>query len=122
MKTTATALYPFVPSGADFELAIRFFNALGFETAWNAGDVAGLKWGDAYFMLQKYENKALQENLMLTIELDDLEGYHAELVAMDLPSQFPGVRIKEPTDYPWGREMHIVDPAGVCWHIRQTGA
>ncbi len=122
MKTTATVLYPFVPSGPDFDLAIRFFNAIGFETSWNAGDIAGMKWGGAYFMLQKYENKDWQENQMLTIEVDDLEAYHAELVAMDLPAQFPGVRIKEPTDYPWGREMHIADPAGVCWHFRQSGA
>lgn len=120
MKTTATHLYPFVPSGPDFDLAIRFFNAIGFETVWNAGDVAGMRFGQAYFLLQKYHNKELQENLMLVVQVEDLEGYYAELTAMDLPVQFAGVRIKEPQDYPWGREMHLIDPAGVCWHIRKT--
>jgi hypothetical protein len=30
------------------------------------------------------------------------------------------VRTKRPTDFPWGREVHIIDPAGVCWHVRQA--
>jgi uncharacterized glyoxalase superfamily protein PhnB len=30
------------------------------------------------------------------------------------------VRAKEPTDYSWGvREVHMTDPAGVCWHFAQ---
>lgn len=122
MKTTANALYPFVPSGKDFELALRFFNAIGFETSWQAGDIAGLKFGSAYFMLQKYDNQIMQENLMLVIEVDDLEGYHTELAAIDLPASFAGVKINPPKDFPWGREMHLIDPAGVCWHIRQAGS
>ncbi len=39
--------------------------------------------------------------------------------ALDLPSKYPGVRTKAPTDYTWGREVHLIDPGGVCWHIRK---
>jgi hypothetical protein len=28
--------------------------------------------------------------------------------------------LKPPTDYAWGREVHIIDPGGVCWHVRQS--
>jgi hypothetical protein len=49
----------------------------------------------------------------------DLDGYWAEIDALDLPARYPGVRIKPPTDLPWGREAHVVDPAGVCWHFRK---
>jgi len=31
MKAQATTLYPFVPSGPNFTLALDFFRALGFE-------------------------------------------------------------------------------------------
>jgi len=52
--------------------------------------------------------------------VDDLEGYWSEIAAKDLGGRFPGVRTRPPTDFPWGREVHIVDPAGVCWHVRQA--
>lgn len=37
-------------------------------------------------------------------------------------TRFAGARLKEPTDFPWGREVNIIDPAGVCWHVRQAQA
>jgi hypothetical protein len=64
-----------------------------------------------------------QSNQMLVIEVDDLDGYWSELSPLDLPSRFAGAAIKPPTDFAWGRELHLIDPAGVCWHVRQaTGA
>jgi hypothetical protein len=32
-----------------------------------------------------------------------------------------GVKFRPPTEFPWGREIHIIDLAGVCWHVRQSG-
>jgi catechol 2,3-dioxygenase-like lactoylglutathione lyase family enzyme len=119
MKTRATALIPFVPSGPDFETALAFFTDLGFETAWRNDDLAGLRFGGAYFMLQKIHVPVWQENQMHVVEVDDLDAYWAEIDALDLPSKYSGVRTKEPTDFPWGREVHIIDPAGVCWHFRK---
>jgi hypothetical protein len=37
MKTVATTLYPFVPSGPDVARSIEFFGALGFEKQWHVG-------------------------------------------------------------------------------------
>jgi hypothetical protein len=53
MKTSATALYPFVPSGPDFALALGFFAELGFEKQWRHDGLAGLRFGGVYFMLQR---------------------------------------------------------------------
>ncbi|MGE3228768.1 MAG: glyoxalase [Hyphomicrobium sp.] len=122
MRARATALYPFVPSGPDFETALAFFAALGFETRWKADGLAGLRFGGAFFMLQSIDVAEWQRNQMLTLEVDDLETYWREVDALGLPSTFPGVRTRPPTDFPWGREVHIIDPAGVCWHIRQSPA
>ncbi len=77
MKTRATNLYPFVPSGKDFALALRFFNAIGFETVWEKSGVAALRFDRAYFLLQDVEVVVWQENHMLVVEVDDLEGYWA---------------------------------------------
>jgi predicted enzyme related to lactoylglutathione lyase len=120
MKARATSLIPFVPSGPDFDSALAFFAELGFETAWRNGDIAGLRFGGAYFLLQKIHVQVWQENQMHVVEVDDLDVYWSEIDALELPAKYPGVRTKEPTDFPWGREVHIIDPAGVCWHFRKS--
>ena len=120
MKTQATALHPFVPAGADFALALAFFAELGFETLWKHDGLAGLRYGAAFFFLQEIDVPEWQKNQMLTLEVDDLDGYWSEIAAKDLARRFQGVRLRPPTEYPWGREAHIVDPAGVCWHVRQS--
>lgn len=120
MKAKATALIPFVPSGRDFDKALAFFAEIGFEEMWKNPDIAGLRFGEASFLLQKYDSKAWAENQMIVLEVDDLDGYWAEVDALDLPSRYPGVRTKEPTDFPWGREVNLIDPAGVFWHVRKA--
>jgi predicted enzyme related to lactoylglutathione lyase len=120
MKAQATTLYPFVPSGPDFEVAIAFFAELGFAKEWQHEGYAGLRFGGAYFMLQKIDVPEWQRNQMITYEVDDLEAYWSEIDAKSLAARFPGVRTRPPTDFPWGREIHIIDPAGVCWHVRQA--
>jgi hypothetical protein len=122
MKAHATRLYPFVPSGADFATALAFFAELGFDAVWQGDGLAGLKFGAAYFLLQKIDVPEWQKNQMITFEVDDLEAYWAEIAAKGLQSRYAGVRLKAPTDYPWGREIHVIDPAGVCWHVRQAAS
>jgi hypothetical protein len=120
MKTQATTLYPFVPSGGHFARSIGFFAALGFETQWQRDGLAGLRFGGAYFLLQDIDVPDWQRNQMITFEVNDLDAYWAELQAKDLETAFPGVKLRPPTEFPWGREIHILDLAGVCWHVRQT--
>lgn len=120
MKAKGKALYPFVPSGPRFAVSIEFFQELGFDKLWENEGLAGLRFGDAYFMLQNIDVPEWQKNQMLTFEVDDLDGYWSEIAAQNLADRFTGVQTKPPTDYPWGREIHIIDPGGVCWHVRQS--
>ena len=119
MNSRATTLYPFVPSGPQFKTSIAFFAELGFEKAWEDGGLAGLRFGGAYFILQDIDVPEWQRNQMVTFEVDRLEEYWREIEAKDLPGRFAGVKLKPPTDFPWGREIHLIDPGGVCWHVRQ---
>jgi hypothetical protein len=120
MKSRATRLYPFVPSGPSFGAARAFLGELGFETVWEHDGLAGMRFGDAYFILQDIDVPEWQTNQMITFEVEDLDGYWTELEAKALTHTFAGARLRPPTDFPWGREVHIVDPGGVCWHVRQT--
>lgn len=117
---TATKLYPFVPSGPQFERSLDFFAALGFETAWKQDGLAGLRFGSAYFILQDIDVPEWQSNQMITFEVTDLDAYWAALEAKDLTARYGAVKLRPPTDFPWGREVHIIDPGGVCWHVRQA--
>jgi predicted enzyme related to lactoylglutathione lyase len=120
MKSQCTTLYPFVPSGPNFEVALEFFAELGFVKLWQDGGLAGLRFGGAYFILQNIDVPEWQTNQMITFEVDDLDAYWSEIEVMGLPLRFAGVRLRPPTDFAWGREVHIVDPGGVCWHVRQS--
>ena len=57
---------------------------------------------------------------MITFEVKDLDAYRADLVSKQLETAFPGVKLRTPTPFPWGREIHFIDLAGVCWHVRQA--
>ena len=120
MNAQATTLYPFVPSGPDFQTALAFFAELGFQKQWEQNGLAGLRFGAAYFLLQNINVKAWQENQMITFEVTDLDAYWSELNAKNLPGKFAGVKLRAPEQFPWGREMHLIDPGGVCWHVRQS--
>jgi hypothetical protein len=111
------SLKPFVPSGKDFALARRFFQDLGFSVAWEGGAFAELQQGGAAFILQNLDHEELQRNFMLRVEVDDLDAFWKQLCDSGVLERYPGVKAKEPTLFPWGREVHLIDPAGVCWHF-----
>jgi hypothetical protein len=118
MTTTITSLKPFIPSGKDFAAARSFFLDLGFVVNWEAAGLLELQLGAAVFLLQDFHHQTMQENLMMYAKVDDLDEWWRHLKASGVVERYPGVRIKEPTLYPWGiREVHVIDPAGVCWHF-----
>jgi len=110
-------LQPFVPSGPDFKIACDFFIDLGFTKTWESGDYAGFACGQAKFILQNYDNPDFAGNLMIRIDVSDLDVWWQHVSKLDLANKYPNVKLKEPTNFPWGREVNLIDPAGVCWHI-----
>ena len=108
---------PFVPSGPDFRRAKSFFKDLGFSVAWEGDGLAELRLGGAAFLLQQFDNPLVQNNLMMLAVVDDLDSWWQGIVESGVLVKY-GVRAKPPTQYPWGqREVHLIDPAGVCWHF-----
>jgi hypothetical protein len=80
----------------------------------------GASCGGGYFLLQDVDVPEWQKNQMITFEVTDLDRYWSELESKDLEVDFPGVRVRPPTQFPWGRKVHNIDPGGVCWHVRQA--
>jgi hypothetical protein len=53
---------------------------------------------------------------MMRVVVTDLDGFWQELKQKELHKR-SGIKIKEPTTFPYGREVHLIDLAGVCWHF-----
>ena len=115
----ATAIIPFVPGGQDFGRSRRLFRDLGFEEDWENDGYAGFRAGGAQFILQDLDLPEFASNLMIRIDVPDLDRWWSETHAKALPEAHPGFRINPPRDFPWGREVHFIDLAGVCWHVGQ---
>jgi hypothetical protein len=112
------SLQPFVPSGSNFEGAKQFFLELGFVVRWDAGDYISFENNDCKFILQKFDNKEFAENFMLTVGVSNVDEFREEVIKKKLPEKF-GIRIGKASDMPYGREVNIIDMAGVCWHFVQ---
>jgi len=111
-------LKPFIPSGPDFGTAKAFFGDLGFTLDWEAPGLAQLSLGGVTFLLQDFHDRHMQENLMMFVSVEDLDAWWERLKASNVLDRYEGVHAKPPTLYPWGqREIHLIDPAGVCWHF-----
>jgi hypothetical protein len=112
------SIQPFVPSGENFEGSKQFFGELGFTTRWDAGDYIGFEKDGCKFILQNYVNKDFAENFMLTVNVSDVDQFRKDVIDKQLPQKF-GIRIGEVSNQPYGREVNIIDLAGVCWHFVQ---
>jgi len=109
----------FVPSGSDFQASKQLFLELGFNIVWENGDYVGFENNGCKFILQNYNDKHFAENLMISAEVDDLDDFYGKISEKNLTAKF-GVKLREPTDFPWGREVNLIDIAGVCWHFKQS--
>jgi hypothetical protein len=110
------SLEPFIPSGKNFDISKQLFVALGFSITWDAGDYIGYERDGCRFILQKYHNDEFAQNLMLNIRIDDVKAFREHVIQNQLPEKF-GIRVGEITNMPYGKEVNIIDNAGVCWHF-----
>lgn len=109
----------FVPSGKDFQKSKELFLELGFSIVRESKDFIGFENNGFSFILQNFDNKDFAENFMMSVKVDDLDEFWKKISAKDLPEKF-GVKLKEPTNFPWGREVNLIDIAGVCWHFAES--
>lgn len=110
------SLEPFVPSGSNFEGSKHLFIELGFTINWDAGDYVGFEKDGCKFILQKYDNVDFAQNFMISVRISNAEEFYNEVIEKHLPERF-GIRISKPTNQPYGKEVNVIDIAGVCWHF-----
>ena len=88
-----------------------------FEEEWESDGYAGFRNGNAQFILQRFDDRTFASNFMVKIVVEDLDAWWQAVSSKQLEKTYSTFRIKPPTDFSWGREVHFIDLAGVCWHV-----
>lgn len=110
------SLQPFVPSGSDFNRSKQLFLDLGFVILWDQGDYVGFAREGCRFILQNYDHPEFASNFMLSVAVDDVESWWLEVKQKKLEEVY-SIRLGAPQMQPYGKEVNMIDLAGVCWHF-----
>lgn len=109
----------FVPS-RNFNQSREFYQELGFSENWSNAEVCEMEIEGCRFLLQNFFNEELAGNLMMTMVVDNLDGWWYLINRIDLAGRY-GLKIaRAPERQPWGiRVLYLSDPGGVLWHIAE---
>ena len=118
MNHTAISIRPFI-GAKDYDLTRSFYRDLGFEEVILSKDMSLFKTGQTGFYLQKAFIKDWIDNSMIFLEVDDVDRYYKELLALNQTAKYPGVRLTPARQYDWGKECFMHDPSGILWHFGQ---
>ena len=116
MERKAISIRPFI-GAQNFSLSRSFYRDLGFEDRILSKDMSLFKTDTIGFYLQDAYVKDWIDNTMVFVEVDDVERYWNELLALDLTSKYEGVKLTPIRNYDWGRECFLHDPSGILWHF-----
>jgi catechol 2,3-dioxygenase-like lactoylglutathione lyase family enzyme len=116
MEHKAKSIRPFI-GAENFEISRSFYRDLGFEETVLGDNMSVFKSGQLAFYLQDAYVKDWIDNTMIFMEVDDVDYYWNELLALDLTGKYKGVKLTPIRVYPWGRECFVHDPSGILWHF-----
>lgn len=116
MNHNAKSLRPFI-GAKNFEVCRDFYRHLGFKETVISHDMSLLKSGEMSFYLQDYYVKDWVNNTMLFMEVDNVERFWNDLIALNLTDKYSNIRLIPIKDHDWGRECFLIDPSGILWHF-----
>ena len=116
MNHKATSIRPFI-GAENFEISRHFYRNLGFEEIVISHNMSYLKTEALGFYLQDAYVKDWVDNTMIFLEVDDVDRYWNELLALDLSSKYKKVRLTPIRLNDWGKECFLHDPSGILWHF-----
>lgn len=116
MQHNGKSIRPFIGS-KDFDLSRRFYNDLGFIENVLSPTMSVFHSGKLSFYLQDAYVKDWVDNTMVFMEVENVECFYKELVALDLPSKYASVKLVPARYLEWGSECFVHDPSGILWHF-----
>jgi catechol 2,3-dioxygenase-like lactoylglutathione lyase family enzyme len=116
MEHRAKSIRPFI-GAKDFELSRQFYRDLGFQESVISHNMSYFKTDVFGFYLQDAYVRDWIDNSMIFLEVDNVSRHWDELLALDLPAKYKGVRLTPIRVNDWGRECFLHDPSGILWHF-----
>ncbi|WP_214227771.1 VOC family protein [Pedobacter sp. B4-66] len=116
MEHKVRSIRPFI-GAKDFELSRSFYRDLGFHENVITPDMSVFTTEGMAFYLQDAYVKDWVDNTMIFLEVDDVDRYWQELLALNLTAKYRDAKLTPiRTDY-WGKECFLHDPSGILWHF-----
>lgn len=113
---TTIELKSFVPC-KDFKTSISFYTQLGFTILWQDEHLCLVALGQTKFFLQNFYEKALAENYMLHLQVENADDWYQHIQNLHLNEIF-AIKVTPPEDRQWNmRDFVLLDPSGVLWRI-----
>jgi catechol 2,3-dioxygenase-like lactoylglutathione lyase family enzyme len=116
MEHKAKSIRPFI-GAKNYAISRKFYQDLGFEESIISPDMSYFKTNEMGFYLQDAYVKDWIDNLMIFMEVDDVQRFWNELLALDLTAKYENVRLTPVRELAWGRECFVHDPSGILWHF-----
>lgn len=116
MEHKAKSIRPFI-GAQNFELSRSFYRDLGFQESLLTSNMSYFKTAGLGFYLQDAYVRDWIDNSMIFLEVEDVDRFWTELLALDLTTKYQSVRLTPIRELDWGRECFMHDPSGILWHI-----
>jgi catechol 2,3-dioxygenase-like lactoylglutathione lyase family enzyme len=116
MKQNAISIRPFI-GAENFELSRSFYRDLGFQETVLFPNMSVFNIEGLRFYLQDAYVKDWIDNTMVFLEVEDVDRYWKDLVALDLTTKYKRVKLTPVREFAWGRECYLHDPSGILWHF-----
>lgn len=118
MEHKALSIRAFI-GAKNYEISRNFYRDLGFEEVVISNNMSLFKSEQLGFYLQDAYVKDWINNSMLFMEVEDVELFYSQLVALELPTKYKGTKVTPIRYLDWGSECFLHDPSGVLWHFGQ---
>jgi len=116
MQHKAKSIRPFIGS-ENFETSRNFYSDLGFQEVVLAHNMSLFQNDTIGFYLQDAFVKDWIDNTMVFMEVEDVEQFWNNLVALNLTAKYPSAKLVPMKSYDWGKECFLIDPSGILWHF-----
>jgi hypothetical protein len=116
MEHKAISIRPFI-GAENYEVSRSFYRELGFVESILASNMSYFKTEGLGFYLQDAYVQDWIDNTMIFLEVDDVNRYWNELLALDLTTKYKNVKLTPIRELVWGRECFLYDPSGILWHF-----
>lgn len=116
MKTKTISIRPFI-GAKNFEISRNFYSDLGFQEKILTETLSLFKFENLGFYLQDAYVKDWIDNSMIFVEVESVDRFWNELLTLELPTKYKGVKLIPIRECEWGKECFVHDPSGILWHF-----